>query len=75
LTFQILALIIIAVLVLYPACRGLQGLRRATRAHAGDAPADRLLRQAPRQLLSEIVVLALFLAALAVAVLLHVGPF
>jgi hypothetical protein len=43
--------------------------------HPADALTDRFLRDAPRQLVSEIVVLALFLAALAIAVLMHAGPF
>jgi hypothetical protein len=75
LTFQILALTIIAILVLFPAWSLLHGLRRAGKAHEADAATDRFLRDALRQMVSEIVVLVLFLAALAIAVLMHAGPF
>ena len=74
-TFRILALTIIAILVLSPAWSLLHRLRRAGKMHPADALTDRFLRDAPRQLVSEIVVLALFLAALAIAVLMHAGPF
>lgn len=74
-TFQILALILIAVLVLIPAWGWLQALRRVGKIHAADTVTDRFLRDAPRQMVSEIIVLVLLLAALAIAVLMHAGPF
>jgi len=75
LKFRILALTLIAVLVLFPAWSLLHGLRRAGKMDAADAVTDRFLRDAPRQLVSEIIMLALFLTALAIAVLMHAGPF
>ena len=74
-TFQILALIIIAFLVLFPVASVLHDLRRARRMQGADVRWDPLLRDAPRELVSEIVVLALFLSVLAIAVLMHAGPF
>ena len=72
---RILALVIIAVLVLFPTWSVLRRLRRASSVHGADDSSHRVLREAPRQLVVEIVVLVLFLAALAIAVLMHAGPF
>ena len=74
-TFQIVALIIIAILVLFPALYALRRLRQTRASARTDAATDRFLREAPRQLTSEIILLLLILAALAVAVLMRIGPF
>jgi hypothetical protein len=75
LTLRILALTLIGILVLFPAWSLLHRLRRAGKMGAADDVTDRFLRDAPRQLVSELIVLTLFLAALTIAVLMHAGPF
>jgi len=74
-TLQVVALIIIAILVLFPAWHALYRLRRAPTTSKTDPATDRFLRDAPRQLASEIFLLVLILAALAIAVLMRIGPF
>ena len=68
-TLQIVALLFISVLLLFPAVRMLRALRRAKRT------GDPLLSEGPRQLMEQILVLVLVLAALAVGVLMHFAPF
>ncbi len=69
LALQILALVLIAALLLLPAARMLRFLRRDKQ------QTDPILREAPRQMVEQIVVLALVVLFLAVAVMMHLGPF
>ena len=66
---QIVALILIALLLLFPAARMLRFLRREKRS------VDPILKVAPRQMVEQILVLVLVLGFLTVAVLMHFTPF
>ena len=68
-TLQIVALLLISVLLLFPAVRMLRALRRARRT------GDPLFREGPKQLLEQILILVLLLAVLTVGVLMHFAPF
>lgn len=68
-TLQIVALVVIAVLLLFPAARMLSFLRREMH------NAEPILKDGPRQMVDQILVLILVLAFLAVAVLMHIAPF
>jgi uncharacterized membrane protein YidH (DUF202 family) len=69
LAIQIVALILIAVLLLFPAARMLRFLRREKQS------TDSIPKEAPRQMVEQILVLVLVLALLTVAVLMHFEPF
>jgi hypothetical protein len=69
LAIQIVALILIAVLLLFPAARMLRFLRRQKQS------GDPILKEAPRQMVEQILILVLVLALLTVAVLMHFAPF
>ena len=66
---QILALLLLAVLLLFPAARMLRFLRRARQA------GDPTLKEGMRQSIEQILVLVLVLGFLTVAVLMHFAPF
>lgn len=66
---QIVALILIAVLLLFPAARMLGFLRGDRRS------ANPVLRESPGQLIDQILIPVLVLAFLTVAVLMHFRPF
>ena len=66
---RLAALILLAVLLLFPAARMLRFLLRL------EQSSDPILKEAPRQMVEQILVLILVLAALAVAVLMHFAPF
>lgn len=66
---QIVALILIGVLLLFPAARMLRFLRREKRS------ADPILKEGSRQMVEQILVLVLVLVGLTVAVLMHFAPF
>lgn len=66
---QIVALVLIAALLLFPAARMLRFLRRENQR------ADPILQEAPRQLVEQILILVLVVVALTVAVLMHFAPF
>ena len=68
-TLQILALLVISVLLLFPAVQMLRAVRRAKR------KGDPLGGEGPGQMLEQIFVLVLLLAALTVGVLMHFAPF
>ena len=67
--FRIVALILIAVLLLFPAARTLRFFWREKRS------ADPKVKERLRQMVEQFVVLVLALALLAVAVMLHFAPF
>ena len=67
--FRIVALSLIAALLLVPAIAALRYVRRV------GLERDKLLGDAPRQIIEQIVVLVLLLACLAIAVAFHIGPF
>jgi uncharacterized membrane protein len=69
LTFQIVALILIAVLLLFPAARMLAFLRSDKQSR------NPVFREGPGQMLEQILIPALVLAFLTVAVLMHFWPF
>jgi uncharacterized membrane protein YidH (DUF202 family) len=69
LAIQIVALIVIAALLLFPAARMLRFLRREKQID------DPILKEAPRQMVEQILVLVLVLAVLTVAFLMHFAPF
>lgn len=66
---QIVALAVIAVLLLFPAARMLGFLRRETR------NTEPILKDGPRQMVDQILVLILVLAFLTIAFLMHIAPF
>ena len=66
---QIVALVLIALLLLLPAARMLRFLRREKRS------AFPILKEAPRQMVEQILVLVLVIGLLTVAVLMHFTPF
>ncbi len=66
---QILALVLIAALLLVPAARMLRFLRRDKQ------QTNPILKEAPRQMVEQILVLVLVVVFLAVAVWMHIGPF
>ena len=66
---QILVLVLIAALLIVPAARVLRLLRR------DPEQTDPIMREAPRQLIEQIVILVLVVAFLTVAFLMHLGPF
>ncbi len=66
---QIVALILIAALLLFPAARMLRFLRREKQS------ADPILKDEPRQMIEQILILVLVLLGLTVAVLMHFAPF
>jgi uncharacterized membrane protein len=69
LAFKIVALVILAVLLLFPAARMLAFLRRDKQSM------DPTLREGPRQMVEQILILVLVLAFLSFAVLMHIAPF
>ena len=69
LALQILALVLIAALLLFPAARMLRILR------LDKQQTDPILKEAPRQMVEQILVLVLVVVFLAVAVWMHLGPF
>jgi hypothetical protein len=69
LAFRIIALSLIAALLLVPAVSTLRYMRRV------GLDRDKLLRDAPRQIIEQIVVLVFLLVCLAIAMVFHIGPF